>query len=233
MKTGKFLGLSFNSDFLCIFDAYNNGGSPSVNQKADYRYVVSKRISYELENEVFMERSRGTPKKVFIRDRKLPLKKVIMFILSIKSALQRDLDRFFAKVKDSSFNIREVTKGGFSSARKKLDPWAFQRLNEVAVDSFYSEVEYYGWAGYRVVSVDGSRAVLPNHPSVKKEFGEHLFGPKADSKRSLATFSMVYDVFNHVTLDAAIAPYTTSEQTLLMTHLDKLSAGDLLLLDRG
>ena len=156
-----------------------------------------------------------------------------MFILSIKSALQRDLDRFFAKVKDSGFNIGEVTKGGFSSARKKLDPWAFQRLNEVAVDSFYSEVEYYGWAGYRVVSVDGSRAVLPNHPSVKKEFGEHLFGPKADSKRSLATFSMVYDVFNHVTLDAAIAPYTTSEQTLLMTHLDKLSAGDLLLLDRG
>jgi len=180
-----------------------------------------------------MERSRGTPKKVFIRDRKLPLKKVIMFILSIKSALQRDLDRFFAKVQDSDFNIREVTKGGFSSARKKLNPWAFQRLNEVAVESFYSEVEIYGWGGYRVMSVDGSRAVLPNHPSVKKEFGEYSFGPKADSKRSLATFSMLYDVFNHVTVDAAIASYATSEQTLLMEHLDKMSSGDLLLLDRG
>jgi hypothetical protein len=180
-----------------------------------------------------MERSRGTPKKVFIRDRKLSLKKVIMFILSRKSALQRDLDRFFGKVQDSSFNIREVTKGGFSSARKKLNPWAFQRLNEVAVDSFYKEVEIYGWGGHRVMSVDGSRLVLPNHSSVKKEFGEHSFGPNADSKRSLATCSMLYDVFNHVTLDAAIAPYTTSEPTLLMGHLDKMSAGDLLLLDRG
>jgi hypothetical protein len=180
-----------------------------------------------------MERSRGTPKKVFIRDRKLSLKKVIMFILSRKSALQRDLDRFFGKVKDSSFNIREVTKGGFSTARKKLNPWAFQRLNEVAVDSFYHEVAIYGWGGHRVMSVDGSRAVLPNHPSVKKEFGEHSFGPKADSKRSLATVSMLYDVFNHVTLDASIAPYTTGEPTLLMGHLDKMSAGDLLLLDRG
>ena len=153
--------------------------------------------------------------------------------MSIKSALQRDLDRFFAKINDSEYNIREVTKGAFSRAREKLNPWAFERLNEVAVNAFYRHAEYYVWGGHRLLSVDGSRLVLPNHPSVKEEFGEHLFGPKADSKRSLATCSMLYDVLNHVTIDAKLAPYTDSESSLLLQHLDRKQPGDMLLLDRG
>ena len=153
--------------------------------------------------------------------------------MNTKSALQRDLDRFFRTVDDEDFSIRQVTKGAFSMARKKLNPWAFQRLNEIAVEEFYRGANYYGWGGHRLLSVDGSTLVLPNHPSIKEEFGEHSFGPKADSKRSLATCSMLYDVFNHVTLDASLASYTTSEQTLLMGHLDKTVEGDLLLLDRG
>jgi hypothetical protein len=153
--------------------------------------------------------------------------------MNTKSALQRDLDRFFKTVNDGDFSIRGATKGAFSTARQKLNPWAFQRLNDVAVAVFYQGADYYVWGGHRLLSVDGSRLVLPNHPSVKAEFGEHSFGPKADSKRSLATCSMLYDVFNHVTLDASIASYTTSEQTLLLGHLDKMAEGDLLLLDRG
>jgi hypothetical protein len=153
--------------------------------------------------------------------------------MNIKSSLQRDLDRFYATLDEADFSIRGVSKGAFSSARKKLNPWAFQRLNEVAVDTFYREAEYYVWGGHRVLATDGSRFVLPTHYSVKEEFGEHDFGPKSDSKRSLATGSMLYDVFNHLTLDAALAPYTASEQSLLLGHLDKTSAGDLLLLDRG
>ena len=153
--------------------------------------------------------------------------------MNIKSALQRDLDRFFAKINDSEYNIREVTKGAFSRARKKLNPRAFERLNEVAVNAFYREADYYVWGCHRLLSVDGSRLVLPTHSSVKEEFGEHSFGPNADSKRSIATCSMLYDVFNHVTIDAKLAPYTESESSLLLQHLDKTQPGDMLLLDRG
>ena len=156
-----------------------------------------------------------------------------MFILNIKSALQRDLGRFFGKLNNSDFSIREVTKGALSRARGKLDPWAFQRLNEVVVDAFYSKAEYYGWGGHRLISADGSTLVLPNHKTVKDEFGEYSFGPKADSKRSIALCSTLYDVLNHVTLDAQIAPYSHSEQSLLLKHLEKTQAGDLLLLDRN
>ena len=154
-------------------------------------------------------------------------------MMNTKSALQRDLDRFLRTIKGDDFSIRHITKGAFSTARKKLNPWAFQRLNEIASEEFYRGADYYVWGGHRLLSVDGSTLVLPNHPSVKEEFGEHSFGPNADSKRSLATCSMLYDVFNHLTLDASLASYTTSEQTLLLGHLDKTEEGDLLLLDRG
>jgi len=111
-------------------------------------------------------------------------------VLKFKSSLQRDLDRFYKEVMKSDFNIREVTKGAFTQARAKLNPWAFKRLNEVAVNSFYEGAAYIVWHEMRLLAVDGTRLVLPNHPSVVEEFGVHQFGPKADSPRSLALGSL-------------------------------------------
>lgn len=153
--------------------------------------------------------------------------------MAFKSSIQRELDRFFKAVSHSDFNIREVTKGAFTQARAKLNPWAFQRLNEVAVNTFYQGAEYYVWHHKRLLAVDGTRLVLPNHPSVIEEFGQHKFGPNADSARSLAMASMLYDCLNQITIDAQLAAYAASERDLLMLHLDKIKAGDMLLLDRG
>ena len=146
-------------------------------------------------------------------------------MLKFKSSLQRDLDRFYKEVMKSDFNIREVTKGAFTQARAKLNPWAFKRLNEVAVNSFFEGAAYIEWHEMRLLAVDGTRLVLPNHPSVVEEFGVHQFGPKADSPRSLA--------LNLVTIDSQIAPYASSERDLLLEHLEYVKPGDLLLLDRG
>lgn len=154
-------------------------------------------------------------------------------MLKFKSSIQRELDRFYKEVTQSDFNIRAVTKGAFTQARAKLNPWAFKRLNEVACESFYDGAEYYVWHNMRLLAVDGTRLVLPNHPSVAEEFGVHQFGPKADSPRSLAMGSLLYDVLNQMTLDSQIAPYASSERDLLMQHLGHVKPGDLLLLDRG
>lgn len=154
-------------------------------------------------------------------------------MLKFKSSIQRELDRFYKEVSQNDFSIRQVTKGAFTQARAKLNPWAFQRLNEVAVSTFYDEAEYYVWHQMRLLAVDGTRLVLPNHPSVAEEFGVHQFGPKADSPRSLAIASLLYDPLNLLTIDSQIAPYVSSEGDLLMQHLDKVKAGDMLLLDRG
>jgi len=170
---------------------------------------------------------------VFIRDRKLTISNLILFIIKTKGAIQRELDNFYKALTQSEFKIREVTKGALTQARSKLNEWAFIRLNEVAIDSFYNGAEYYEWYGMRTLAVDGTRLVLPNHPSIIEEFGQHKFGPNADSPRSLALASMLYDVLNQVTIDAQIAPYSESEGDLLSKHMDKIKKGDLLLLDRG
>lgn len=153
--------------------------------------------------------------------------------MNSKTSIQRDLDNFFKEVTDSDFNIRHVTKGAFSKARQLVDPYAFTRLNQIAVDTFYETASYDKWLGHRLLSCDGSRLVLPNHPTVIEEFGQHKFGPKADSSRSLALCSTLYDALNYITIDAQIDKYASSERDLLVKHLDKVKKGDLLLLDRG
>jgi hypothetical protein len=204
-----------------------------IDKIEDYREIITKHIIYELENEEFRSRSKNGKKGVFTRDRKLTFSKIIVIIMLFKSSIQRELDRFVKTVTRSDFNIREATKGAFTQARAKLNPWAFQRLNEVTSKTFYQEAEYYTYHGMRVLAIDGTRLVLPNHPSIKEEFGEHHFGPNADSPRSLALGSMLYDVMNQITIDAQLAPYSSSEKDLLMEHLGKIEKGDLLMLDRG
>lgn len=157
-----------------------------------------------------------------------------MFIArGVKSSLQRELDTFYQEITGSDFKIREVTKGAFTQARSKLSHEVFIKLNESVNNTFYDEAPYLVWNNMRLLSVDGTRLVLPNHKSVKEEFGEHSFGPNADSKRSLAIGSFLYDPINMLTLDAQLAPYTSSERELLYKHLEKVKEGDLLLLDRG
>jgi hypothetical protein len=151
----------------------------------------------------------------------------------IKSSLQRELDSFYKEATGSEFNIRAATKGSFTKARAKLKHEAFIELNDNVNQTFYNQAPYLVWNQMRLLSIDGTRLVLPNHKSIIEEFGEHSFGPNADSKRSLALASFLFDPLNLTTLDARIAPYSSSERDLLYQHLEKVKAGDLLLLDRG
>lgn len=157
-----------------------------------------------------------------------------MFIArGVTSSIQRELDSFYKELTGKDFNLRKITKGAFSQARAKLKYEAFIELNNSVVNTFYSEAPYLVWNNMRLLAIDGTRLILPRHQSVIEEFGEHSFGPKADSKRSLALGSFLYDPINLLTLDAQIAPYASSEREQLHRHLAKVQSGDLLLLDRG
>jgi hypothetical protein len=82
--------------------------------------------------------------------------------------------------------------------------------------------------------VDGSTAVLPQHKSISEEFGLTNFGPYADSPRSVARTSILYDVLNLTVLDGQIDKYDTSERALARRHLSVVNSGkDLLVFDRG
>ena len=214
---------------------YNRGNcKANLLSKESFREKTVENINKLITNEAFNCRSKDGLTGVFTRDRKLNFKNTLLFIArGVTSSLQRELDGFFKEVADSDFNVREVTKSAFSQARKKLKHNAFIELNDVVTNTFYNDAPYKVWKNMRLLAVDGTRLMLPNHPSTKEEFGQHSFGPKANSKRTMALASCLYDPLNLLSLDAQIASFASSERDLLYKHLDKTKQGDLILLDRG
>jgi hypothetical protein len=150
-----------------------------------------------------------------------------------KTSLQREMDRFLKEVYDSEFVIRSITKSAFSQSRRQLKPEAFLELNDIVCRDFYQMAPYLGYQGHRVLSIDGSRLLLPNSDDIAQEFGTAGYGPNADVQRSLATLSFLYDVNNYLVVDAQVGNKDDSEQSLALKHLDKTRPGDLLLMDRG
>lgn len=149
-------------------------------------------------------------------------------------SIQRELNSFYQKLQNTDFSIQYVTKGAFSRARAKLKAEAFAKLNEVGIKSFYQNAPYRTWNGFRLLAVDGSTAVLPKHKTVTEEFGITNFGPYADSPRSVARTSVLYDVLNLTVLDGQIDKYDISERELARRHLAVVNReSDLLLFDRG
>lgn len=218
---------------MFYLQGYIGAASASV-PDLDIRESLIEKIKHHIEDEEFKTRSKDGFSGVRSRDRVLRFNHLIVFMLkTVKSALQRDLDRFHREVSGCDFNIREVSKSAFSQARSKIDPGAFQELGRVAMDSFYKDAPYLVFDGMRMLAIDGSRLALPRHKSVVEEFGELKYGPNADSKRSHAQCSFLYDVLNLTVLDAAIGPLSTGEKTMLGGQLGQLHAGDLLLMDRG
>lgn len=102
------------------------------------------------------------------------------------------------------------------------------------MESFYENAPFLTWKGFRLLSIDGSTAVLPNHKSIIEKFGITNFGMYADSPRSVARISVLYDVLNLTVLDGQMDRYDVSERSLARKHLHMVRQGtDLLLFDRG
>ena len=145
---------------------------------------------------------------------------------------QRELDEFYRRITGNDFCVRTLTKGAFTQARAKLSHEVFQEMDRITRKTFYNEAEYYTWGKFRLLVIDGSTCQLPIHDSIDKEFSSHNFGPNADSKKSMARMSLLYDPLNCMTLDAQIASYSTSESALCKQHLQYIGKGDLVVFDR-
>lgn len=199
----------------------------------DFRETYLNTILSTIENEDFVRQF--SAEKAFTRERKLKFVYLVVVIMQgLQRSIQRELNSFYQKIKGTDFSIQEVTKSAFSHARKKLKWEAFQYLNKVGCDSFYKEAPYKTWNGFRLLAIDGSTLVLPNHPSIVREFGVTKVGVNADIPKNMARISMLYDVLNFTTLDAQIESYDTHERTLARKHFPTINPGkDLVIMDRG
>jgi hypothetical protein len=168
----------------------------------------------------------------FTRERKMPFKRLIYFMLSmIKESSQTALERFFEKV-DKGISMSQQA---FSLARQKIKWEAFRIMFDLSVKTYYSnEVER--WNGLRIHAVDGSKLSLPNDKPLREHFG--TFG--GGNTSPTAQGSVLYDILNDLVVDARIEPIAESEQAPALRHIHHLAGlesfqewRELVLFDRG
>src|ERR1700744_236317 len=151
-----------------------------------------------------------------------------------KQGLQREMDSF-RETENEEFNIRRITKGGFSKSRRNLAPEAFMELNDIVWRGFYQQVDYLGYHGHKLLAVDGTFLNLPNHESIREEFGVRDMGrgQNKDVPKSMCLLSMLYDPVNYLNLDVQMGETDGSELQLLLKHLPKIDKGNIVMRDRG
>lgn len=184
-----------------------------------------------LHSDSFLTRHKTAPQH-FTRDRHLSFSTIILFLLNlIKHSLQTELDTFFQTLENRPVSIRQVTKSAFSQARHKCSYQAFIELNTEAVSYFEQHADLRTWHGHRVLAIDGTTLRLPSHPDILRQFGNPQKLGIGNSPQ--ARVSQLYDVLNHITLDAEIQPYQTGEREIALSHAPSLRPNDLLVFDRG
>lgn len=172
-------------------------------------------ISSYLATKEFLNASRLSPSS-FTRVRIFSFETLVLFIINlIRDSLQVEINNFTSNLKRE-----HVTKQAFSKARKKLAPTTFQLLNEKFVSEFYTDNDINTFYGYRILAVDGLKIQLPPSKAMKKHYGccESQYG----EGMAMGLASTVFDVLNHVTIDALLAPYKTSERFLAEQHIEKV-----------
>ncbi len=195
---------------------------------------VAECVRIMLNDPLFRDNHR-TGSGFFTRNRKLTFVLVILLILqkSLKS-LQPVLNEFFGKLGEP---LVTVTAGAFTQARAELSHTAFIELNQKAVaETYYRERDYKTWRGFRVLSVDGSKIILPNEKEIRKYFGSVRIANQdqnVSGEYPVALASVLYDVLNRIALDAVLSHAKAYEVNLAGEHLDFVEENDLLLFDRN
>ena len=161
--------------------------------------------------------------RAFSRQRKLPLPALVsVMITGMRKSVQTELDEFFAHLQQGAQLVRKVTEQAFAQARSKLSSTAIPSLNDWLIQRAEADGYITRWQGLRLVAADASTirfGVRASHQTGAAAADQILFGlclPETDLMLATSLHSPL-----------------EGERQMLFEHLDRLSARDLLLLDRG
>jgi len=147
----------------------------------------------------------------------------------VKSAVQFELDSFFAAILGRDIPQREVSQSAFTQARKYLEHQAFIALNDRANAIFYAEAPIRRWHGYRTLGVDGTGLRLRDTPLLRANFPGSEPGEVPQAR-----LVELFDVLNEITLGAELSQTEIGEPDLAEWLLRAYAQpGDLLLFDRN
>ena len=187
----------------------------------------------------------------FTRKRKLPFRKLIVFILSITvSGKSKGVDsksgEFFRNARRSGLwpDARSVHRSCVSRARSKV-PW------KVFEEIFYDSVKManqlwpegsplsqgsdpYRWKNMSVFAIDGAKYTLPATDEIREEFDPKSgFEYKCQGHYPQCLVSTAYDVFRRIPVARTVVAANSSEREQVKELLKHIPANNLLLFDRG
>ena len=159
----------------------------------------------------------------FRRRRKLPLPALVAVMLTgMRKSVQTELDEFFAHLKQQAQLVHHVSEQAFAKARAKLSATAIPDLNDWLIEQADAAGHIPRWHGRRLVAADGSLL---------------RFGRRASHvKRAASTDQIAFGLYlpgAELMLAASLHSIHENERQMLFQHLDRLSAHDVLLMDRG
>jgi hypothetical protein len=165
--------------------------------------------------------------KAFIRNRKLPFDKLILFLtVAKKRSLSVEITSFF-KCSNISYSNSALTQ-----QRAKLKHDFFIYWNTVLCQSFYDLYEKWvkKWKGYRIVAADGSTLNLFDKQEVSQYFGgqNNQFGDQ-----TMARTFFCYDVLNNLMLSARITPYKQAEIITAYEQVETYEPDMIVVYDRN
>ena len=203
----------------------------------NYLLSLVETLRARLRDPDFLARHRVRPED-FTRQRQLGFPVLMLFILqkTVKS-VQRHLHEFLDELAQGE-SLEPVTSGAVTHARAKLQDSAFIELNHDCVLPvvYRSERPVQRWRGHRLIGIDSSLLRLPESDELGKEFGWKQATNQngaTGTRYPEARLSVVYDLLNHVGLDAQLQASTVGEVALATQQLDPLEPGDVEINDRG
>lgn len=177
--------------------------------------------------------------KDFTRDRKLPFSKVLLTMVrkSVKSIqnVLNETQKHLSVLLDEDLDT--ITKSAYSQARDKLNYTALEELANDTRDMLYQDYDYKTYKGFRLLAIDGSMVTLPFNDDIKKEFcTTNVINQYKDKSKKIvqARVSVLYDVLNHISIDAVITDSKIGEISIAKNnHFKKVQKNDLVIADRG
>lgn len=187
---------------------------------------------------------RQTRPSDFTRQRKLPLHRLIVFVLHLVAkgrAEGMDIEaiRFFGQARQGGLwpEAEPASRSAIGRRRAKVAWEVFrdllQKANSLAEELWPAAADAL-WRGLRVLAADGSRFALPASDALRREFDPQSGLEHAGKGHYPQCLVMtLYDVMRRLPLARSILPLASSERDMARQLLAQAPARSIVLFDRG
>lgn len=167
-----------------------------------------------------------------IRRRVIDSHFLVLFVFKLVSSKNQQgykilLNELWERQELKEYQTRPVSSSSLCEARQKLSEEIFIELNRAVLLGYKEEVSVQSWRGHRVFAADGSKIHLP-HELVFAGYK----APNRDQYYPQGLMSILYHLGNGLIYDCLLTS-NKSERHCVLHHMDTLSQGDILILDRG